>query len=245
MAIKGKGRTRQRQVARAPRREPVTVQPPVMQRRWVQVVAAFLLGVFAMVVFVWVTNGLRRESDDEASAAQAQEQRKATLAYETQVRSVVTKIGQLQEGLPPILFPEMDATLRTMDGGTVPKDALDTFRKTEAGAQEAIDALTTYDLASSISGKGFDVLTATAFTSSKDDLIQALQTYRRAAEVGTQAATLTGDQLRALTKVATDLHDGALEQLQRAWSEYVGALNAGGVPQQPSGPIPGLPGGGG
>ena len=42
MAIKGKGKTRSRPPARAPRPIPVVVKPPFFRRRWVQVVGAFL-----------------------------------------------------------------------------------------------------------------------------------------------------------------------------------------------------------
>ena len=68
MAIKGKKRSKQRSAPRAPRREPVALPTPFLRRRWVQLTAVFLLGILAMVVFVWVTNNLRANEAEERSA---------------------------------------------------------------------------------------------------------------------------------------------------------------------------------
>ena len=73
MAIKGKRKSKQRAVPRAPRRDPVPVPVPFVRRRWVQVVAAFLLGVVAMTLFVVVTNAVRDAGAESDAAAQASE----------------------------------------------------------------------------------------------------------------------------------------------------------------------------
>jgi hypothetical protein len=74
MAIKGKRKPKSKPVARAPRRAPVQVAPPWPQRRWVQVTAAFIVGLFVMTLFVWITNGLRQDRADAEAAASASAQ---------------------------------------------------------------------------------------------------------------------------------------------------------------------------
>ena len=68
MAIKGKGKTKNRQPARAPRRTPVPVKPPFFARRWVQLVAALLIGMGIVWFLVWVTNGIRASRDSDQAA---------------------------------------------------------------------------------------------------------------------------------------------------------------------------------
>ena len=45
MAIKGKRRTKNRPVTRAPRRAPVAVKPHLFGRRWFQLAAVFVAGI--------------------------------------------------------------------------------------------------------------------------------------------------------------------------------------------------------
>ena len=61
MAIKGKKKPKQRSAPRPPRHEPVAPPTPFLHRRWVQLTAGFLVGAFAMIVLVWVTNSLRAD----------------------------------------------------------------------------------------------------------------------------------------------------------------------------------------
>ncbi len=83
MAIKSKKpRSKPKQVARAPRREPVAVPTPFLSRRWVQAVAVFVVGVFAMTFFVWLTNGLRSNDAEAEAAAEAATKRQAAMAYQ-------------------------------------------------------------------------------------------------------------------------------------------------------------------
>jgi hypothetical protein len=65
MAIKSKGKTKARPASKGPRRGPVPVPKPFAQRRWVQLTALFIAGLLAMTVFVWATNGLRRELGEQ------------------------------------------------------------------------------------------------------------------------------------------------------------------------------------
>jgi hypothetical protein len=247
MAIKGKSKRRSapKQVARAPRREPVAVKPPVFQRRWLQVVSAFLLGMLALMALIWFTNGLRSSRQKDAAAADAATKLKAAQSWQAAVDGSVGKLGTAQQGLPPTVFPEMSAALDQMKkDGTAPTGAADTFGSAAKSAGSAAHTLTAFDLAGTISGKGFDQTEAASFTSSKDGLIGALELYQKSAQVGTQALEASGPQRLALAKIASDLRDQANADLDRAWTLYQAALAAGGAASVPNGPIAGLPGGG-
>jgi hypothetical protein len=247
MAIKGKSKKRSapKQVARAPRREPVAVKPPVFQRRWVQVTSAFLVGMLAFMALIWFTNGLRSSREKDAAAAHAATKLKAAQSWQAAVGGSVGKLGAAQQGLPPTVFPEMSSALDQMKkDGTAPKGAAGSFTTASRGAASAIKTLTAFDLAGTISGKGFDQTEASSFTSSKDGLIGALELYQKSAQVGAQALNTSGPQRLALAKIAADLRDQANTELDRAWTLYQAGLAAGGAAAPPNGPIAGLPGGG-
>jgi hypothetical protein len=253
MAIKGKRKPKSKPAARAPKRAPVQVTPPWFQRRWVQVTAAFLVGLFAMSLFVWVTNGLRqnRAEADAAASASAQadaagKKLKAATAWQTAAEGAFALVGTPNQGLPPTIFADLSATLDTMTSkGTVPAGAEQTFADAQANAKNALDELTAFDLVGTIRNQGFSELQAAAFTNSKERMIEGLQLYRQAAEVAILAATATDPaEVERLTKVAADLRDTAALVFNAGWTEYQSALRAGGVANIPEGPISGLPGGG-
>jgi hypothetical protein len=253
MAIKGKRKPKSKPVARAPKRAPVQVTPPWPRRRWVQVTAAFVVGLFVMTLFVWITNGLRqdRANADAAASASAQadaatKKLKAATAWQTAADGALSQVGTLNQGLPPTVFADMSAAIDTMDTkGTVPAGAEQTLTDAQAAAKKAVDTLTAFDLVGTIRNKGFNELQAAAFTNSKERMIEGLQLYGQAAEVAALAAKATDPaQAEKLSKVAADLRDSAALVFNAGWQEYQSALRAGGVANIPAGPIPGLPGGG-
>ena len=253
MAIKGKRKPKSKPVARAPRREPVPAKTPFLHRRWVQVTAAFLAGLFAMILFVWVTNGLRQNRADADAAASASAQAnaaadklKAATAWQTAADGAIAQVGTVNQGVPPTVFAEMSAAIDTMDAkGAVPDGAEQTFADAQANAKKAIATVDDFDLPKTIRDKGFDELEAAAFTNSKERMLEGLQLYRQAAEVAALAASTTDPaQAARLTAVAVDLRDTAAQVFNAGWTEYQSALRAGGVANIPEGPIPGLPGGG-
>ena len=128
MAIKGKGKTKGRQPARAPRRAPVEVKPPFFLRRRVQVALAFVVGILAMLLAIWITNGLRkqqrrREGDDRRrrSSERPAEQ------WKTQVESALGKVGTISPGAPPAVFPDLATTITALQKGSVPDGAAATL----------------------------------------------------------------------------------------------------------------------
>jgi len=251
MAIKGKSRTKSKpkQVARAPRHEPVVVKPPLLARRWLQVTAATLAGVFAVMVVVWVTNGLRQDRRTKADAAAAQSsgatKRTAGLAWQSTVTGAINEVGSVSAPLPPNLFAPMNAAIKTMkEKNTLPKDAVKTFADAVKHAKKAVSDLTNFDLTTTIRDKGFDVAGAEFFSDSKDGLTATITTYQRAAEAALAAAKAPASERKALTGIAFSLTSDANTQLTSAWSIYQSALGAAGIATTPSSSGVGPTGGG-
>jgi hypothetical protein len=236
MAIKGRKRTKPKQAPRAPRREPVPVSPPLFQRRWIQVVAAFIVGIFAMTLFVWVTNGLRQEDADAQAADTAATKQTAARAYQTAVESAIGGVGTVTQGLPPTVFADMGTALKAMSKGQAPKDASATFEDAQKNAKKAQEAISSYEVGTKINGKGFTVLEVTSFTGSSQELVQALQLYGKAAEVGAAAAEVGGDEGTRLAGVANDLSTSAQAELNQGWADYLTALRTGGIAE----PLPAI-----
>jgi hypothetical protein len=246
MAIKSKskGRSKPRQVARAPRREPVPVPTPFIQRRWVQALATFLLGVLAVMLLVWVTNGLRQNDAESTAAAAAATKRKAASAYQTAVEGAFGSIGVVNQGVPPSVFPQLQDTLKQMAKGDVPKSAAEIAGKAASDAKATETSVGDFDVASAIAGQGFNETEASAFTGSSQQLILSMQLSQRCAEVAKAAATGSGAETDNLTGVAQGLCDSAQSQLTQGWANYLVALRTAGIVEAPGGTIPGLPGGG-
>lgn len=247
MAIKGKRKSKPRSAPRAPRREPVTPPTPFLRRRWVQATAAFLVGAFAVVVLVWVTNTLRAEDAEAQAGADAASRRAAATAYQQAVQGAFGQVGVVEPGLTPTIFVEMDAALDAMVKGDTPAHAEATFDRAATDAAKARKELAGFDVAGTIADQGFDTVAATSFTSSADRLERALDLYRQAALVAASAAAVEGAEGERLADVAAGLRDSARTQLDSGWTEYLGALRSGGVAEVPTtgGTVPELPGSGG
>ncbi|MGH2629122.1 MAG: hypothetical protein ACRDHI_00995 [Actinomycetota bacterium] len=247
MAIKGKRKSRPRAAPRAPRREPVAVPVPFVRRRWVQVVAAFLLGVGAMTLFVVITNAVRDASAESEASARASDRRAAATGYRAAVQAAFGQVGVVNPGVPPTVFVEMDAALDGLSKGKPPLDAAATFRSGSNDAVAAAESLASFAVADAVRDKGFEPLQVAAFTGSAAQLGQALDLYGKAARVAGAALDAEGAAAARLTKVAVELRDTARTQLAETWNEYLAALRAGGVNEGPAtdGLVPELPGGGG
>ncbi len=236
MAIKGKGRTRARQTVRAPRRGPVPVPVPFVRRRGVQVVAAFLAGLFLFWGAVWLTNGLRSQDTSERNREQELLRRRAGAAWENQVATEVGKIGQLTEGRPPVILPQVRGSIAGLAEKT-PEDAVETLRTAANDAKETVDAITAYQLSSSVADKGFDQGQVLRFLNARDELLTSIEFARQAALVGVLAADLEGrDRREALARAEALLAD-ADAAIIRFQTHQTEALAAAGIIRQPT--IPG------
>jgi hypothetical protein len=236
MAIKGKGRTRTKQPVRAPRRGPVPVPVPFVRRRSVQVVAAFLVGALVFWGGVWLTNGLRAQDTSERDREQELQQRRAGPAWENLVATEVRAIGQIQEGNPPVILPQIRAVTTSLAEKT-PRDAVSTLQTAADGASEAIDGIAGYQLSSSLSGKGFQRDEVLRFLSARDELVNSIQLYREAALLGVLATDVEGKDRRATIKRAESLLNLADAAVLRYQTHQTEALAAAGIIRQPT--IPG------
>jgi diacylglycerol kinase (ATP) len=104
MAIKGKGKTKPKQAARAPRRAPVAVKPPFFRRRWVQALAAFLAGLLVMAAAWWAWENLDAENNRQDQAAKLVQQQGALNTWgKGNLEPTLTTVGQLQgSGTPQV-----------------------------------------------------------------------------------------------------------------------------------------------
>lgn len=225
MAIKGKGKTKSRQVARAPRRAPVDVPKPVYQRTWVRVIAAFVLGVFAMVVLVWITNSIR-SSNEESDAEAAQQTRADALAtWRTEVESQIGAVGQIQDPSPPLVAPQVAAAAAAVAKGKEPPVDADALAQLQDDLGSAATALDGFDLTATIRDQGFDAAEVDALLGSRSELVAALQALEQAA--GLVVVAIDTDDpatAKSLAAQAQDLDATATALLDDAWRSYRNAL---------------------
>lgn len=233
MAIKGKGRTRARQPVRAPRRGPVPVPVPFFRRRSVQVVSAFLAGLLVFWGGVWLTNGLRAQESSERNREQELLRRRAGAAWEDLVATEVGKIGQITEGRPPLILPQVREGLSGLAERT-PEAAIEALRTAAADAKATMDAIEAYQLSGSIADKGFDRGEVLRFLSARDELLTSIEFSRQAALLGVLASDLEGqDRREALARAEALLidADAAIARFQTHQSE---ALASAGIVRQPT-----------
>jgi hypothetical protein len=247
MSIKSKGKTKQRPVSRGPRREPVPVPKPFVQRRWVQLTAIFIVGVFAMTVFVWATNGLRRDRASNQAAQELSSRQKALSQWKTVVESQFSALGQLQGAVPPIVASDISAAVQALDEGQDPTSQAKDLESSANELAKAARTINDFDLPSTIANQGFDAAGSTALTSSKEELVQALRLYEQAAKLAATAMSSEGEIQTQLAASAKAIEDPASSLLQSGWIKYSSVLtqnqlSAGGTP---SGLGSGLTGGAG
>ncbi len=233
MAIKGKGKTRGRQPARAPRREPVQVKGPFFMRRRVQLVLAFLVGFLLMMFGVWVTNGLRQNKADDQAKADASKQRAATLAWQSDLEGAISKVGTVTQGAPPTILPNVATAIAAIQKGNPPSDTGKALKQARDDAQGAIDTIKKVALADQIRDKGFTVGEVNYFLNSQSRTVEALELYSHAAAVAALALDATGPTQKALAGQAANIQASADQILQEGWSDYEQALFAGGIAQTP------------
>jgi hypothetical protein len=236
MAIKGKGRTRARQSVRAPRRGPVPVPVPVARRRGVQVLAAFVAGLLVFWGGVWLTNGLRAQDTSERNREQELQRRRAGATWEDLVTTQVGTIGQVTEGRPPVLLPQVREVISGLAEQT-PRGAAETLGTAAEDAGKAMDALQAYELSSSLADKGFDQGQVLRFLSARDELLTAIEFSRQAALVGVLAVDLEGKDRRAALARTEALLADADAALLHFQTHHTEALAAAGIIRQPT--IPG------
>jgi hypothetical protein len=243
VAIKGKGKTRSRPPARAPRRIPVEVPTPLLRRRWVHVAAAMLVGAGIVWFLVWLTNGIRRSGAEEREAAAQVERRRAVQGWKALVEGEIAKVGTLGgPGTPPTIAAELGPALEALRKG---RDDVAGIEGLDERLMASADALEGYELADAIGGKGFDTGEANALTNSKDRFVSALRTYASATRLALAAAALPDGERRPILDEADALARVARETVHDAWNEFQIGLHAAGLTAGAAGAGGAVPGGAG
>jgi hypothetical protein len=232
VAIKGKGKTRSRPPARAPRRAPVEVPTPFLRRRWVQLVAAALVGAGIVWFLIWLTNGIRQSGVDEREAAAQVERRRAAQGWKVLVEGEIAKVGTPgPPGAPPTIAAELGPAIEGLRKG---RDDVTAIEGLDERLTASADALEKYGLAKAISGKGFDTGEANALTNSKDRFVAALRAYASASRLALAASELPEGDRRPILDEADAMSRLAAETLQDAWNEYLIGLDAAGLAPNPA-----------
>jgi hypothetical protein len=212
------------------------VPVPFAKRRGVQALAAFIAGLLVFWGGIWLTNGLREQDRTARTEAQDLLRRRAGAAWETLVSTQVGTIGQIEEGQPAVLLPQVRAVITGLDDET-PKDAVSTLQGAVKDAGVAIEGVTAFDLSGTLRNKGFDQAQVLRFLSARDELITSIELSRQAALVGVLAADLEGKDRRAALRRAEALLADADSALVRFQTHHREALRAAGIVQAP--PVPG------
>jgi hypothetical protein len=247
MAIKNKGKTKQRSVARGPRHDPVPVPVPFVRRRWVQLVSMFIVGVLALAGVLWAWNGFQGYREDDRSAQELASRQRALGQWKAVVEAQVTAVGQLQGDAPPVVASDVSAAVDALGKGNDPSATAASLSSSAKELGRVAKAIDDFDLATTISNQGFDAQGSTALTSSKTELVQAFRQYEQAANLVVLAMAAKGKTRADLIDTAKAAEDSAVQLLQAGWIKYSSTLSenqlsAGGTP---SGFGSGIPGSGG
>jgi hypothetical protein len=229
VAIKGKGKTKGRQVARAPRREPVRVKPPFFTRRWVQLVGSTLAGAAVVLVAVWVTHGLSTDRANNQSAKKAATRLAAAKKWESAIAAALTPIVTGAQAGPPSVLPALGPVLTSLAKGTAPSGAAHDIKQTSDGATTATTALTKFDLSGTLSGQGFTAAEVTAFLGAQQLIIQGVTLYGKAADVANTSLAATGGTRKEIAVSAQGVDASATAVFGQGWNAFIEALSIAGV----------------
>jgi hypothetical protein len=248
MAIKGKGKTRSRRVIAAPPRPQLVVRKkPIWQRRWVWA----LVGLAAAAgITTAVLLHIQSTNEKELKAREIS----AIEAFDEAV------VGHLPPGSSPLgqgsfnVFPTLSTDLSSFAAGklstkdaTKKADTVISQAKVTVAKIQAIDVTKVIPEDSEVTfpatarGKG---ATRDFFINVQFLMTQAFGLYQDAAELMKQAATLTGDDRKALITQAQDVANRAATLWGRAESQITSIKSVLGI--QPQGgfqpPLPpGIP----
>jgi|SRR6202795_2009077 hypothetical protein len=232
MAIKGKGRTKTKQVARAPRREPVPVKAPFFSRRWVQVLCGTLAGAAVILLAVWVFHGLHQNDVNAKLRAAAVTRLAGGKKWQTTVvPAIETSIATpSQSGGAPNMFTGLNAvTTALKDGKKAPKNSTDVIKSALQGANTATTALAGFDMNKAITGQGFSPEGAAAMAVSQQLMVEALKLYTQSAQLTKQALAASGADIKTFAKTAESIRQSADSLFASGWSDYQAALLASGI----------------
>lgn len=252
MAIKGKGKTRARPVAKAPRAAPVKVKPPLFARRWVVSVVSLVLGLGLAAFAIWVYVGVRDQNRTKATAASLKKEVPVVQAFQGDVNTAIAKVGSVTPGQPPTVFTDLSSLIDSMAKGTVPKGALDTADTAAKNAGAAATAIEQVKLSDQVGGKGFNLGQTTYFFNAQSKISSGLRIFEHLAEITKLAATADKTQMADLMKTAQALRSLAQTNINDGYNDLTQLRASVGLFDAPPGltgsgsglPGSGLPGAG-
>jgi len=240
MAIKGKGKTKPKQAPRAPRREPVPVKPPFLQRGWVKALAAFLAGLVVLSVAWWAWENLDKERNNKDLTASQSQQRDALSAWgKGNLEPTLTSVGQLQGGGAPQIATSVGAALDALKKEGDPGVSAEDLTSLADKLDKAADDLDRFKLSDAIAGRGFDQAEVDLITTVQSEIAAGLRSFAVAARLTARAIDAPNDE--GLAAAAKEAYDTGQGLLQHGWNSYTNIAAQAGVPLQA---LQGLPAGG-
>ena len=232
MAIKGKNRSKAkgRQVAKAPRREPVHVKPPFFTRRWVQVAISAVAGALAVLLVFWVIRGLNVDKATKQKNADSAKRVAAAAKWETALSDALKPIAtQGQSGAPPTLFAAMGPTLASLAGGKAPKGTDKSIKTVADGVTTATAALAKFNLTTTLKDQGYSPAQINSFLYAKALVDQSLALYGKSAASAKLALAAKGDTRKQLASAALADQESATSLFQQGWQAIVLSLQEAGA----------------
>ena len=217
-------------MARAPRREPVVVKPPVWARRWVHLTSMFVVGLLFAALVVWIWVGIHREDTTSTDAAKASRKTGALQQWQAAVDGAFGTVGTVSQGKAPVVFPDLATSIASLSKGTVPDGASKTLAGLVTSAQAAKKQLSQFDASTIISNAdAFNSYEALKVVDSQENLVLSLGLFASSAQLAQQAAEAKGPQIKALAAQAADLETQAQGTLTDAYNGYLDMLESTGV----------------
>jgi hypothetical protein len=230
MAIKGKGKTRAKQVARAPRREVVPVKPPFAQRTWVKATAAFIAGVFLVSMCWWVWENLDQDRNADKAAQAGTSQQQTIQQWRTELQTDLADVAQVQGGSVPQIATTVQPALDALDKGDDPGvTAAD--MTTLAGQLDAVAGkLAKFSIADAITDHdAFTKDQVQVITAAHAEIVAALRSFAVAANL-TRLALAAPTNQDDLVAAANEAMKNGQDLLTSGWTKYANASDEAGLP---------------
>jgi hypothetical protein len=243
MAIKGKGKTKGRQVPRAPRHEPVPVKKPFAQRGWVRGLVLFMCGVLVLSVTWWAYEGIDKQRNASKAATAQGQQREAVSVWKVNLEGTLSSVGQVQGGATPQIGTDIGTAITNLDKGKPAGVTAKQLKAEAANLEKAAKTLAKFDLTGTIANHGFDETQTDLITTIQPEITQGLRSLAVAASL---TATAMADPANADTLLAQAKTASAAGQdlIGRGWSSYTNIATLAGMPPPLPQPIGGSSGGG-
>jgi hypothetical protein len=234
MAIKGKGKTRAKQVARAPRREVVPVKPPFAQRTWVKATAAFIAGVFLVSMCWWVWENLDQDRNAQKAADARTKQQQTIQAWKAELQTDLADVAQVQGGSVPQIATTVQPALDALGHGKDPGVTAADMRTLAGQLDAAADKLAKFSVADMITehDPDHDAFTADqvqVMTGAHAEIVAALRSFAVAAKLTGLALAAPKDQ-KDLVAAADEAMKTGQDLLTSGWTKYANASDAAGLP---------------